>query len=1055
MKITDFALKNRTTVYVLMFVIFVMGALSYITLPREAAPDIEIPYVFVTTAYEGVSPEDMETLVTMKIEKELKGIKDVKTMQSSSIEGLSSIFLEFTPDIKLEDAVQKVRDKVDIAKNDLPADLPDDPTVSEINISEFPVIQVSLTGDKDLVRLKYVAEQIQDRIETLPGVLEVDLLGGLEREIRIEFDPDRLVSYNIEPTQAIMAITQNNLNIPTGSLELGDAKYNVKVPGEFKDPEEIDNIVIAIRNNKPVYLLDVAEVKDDFEERSTYARLNGTPCVTLAVSKRVGENIIQVCDGVKEIMKRAEEQFPIGMTYTVTGDQSKDIRQMVSDLENNILSGMLLITVVIFLALGVRDAALVSFAVPFSMLITFAVLSMLGISLNMIVLFSLILSVGMMVDNAIVIVENIHRHHHQEGLRRVAAAAVATREVAWPITTSCLTTVAAFVPLLFWPGIMGEFMGYLPRTVIITLFASLFVALVITPCMATVIMKKEADSGPGHKSKDFTKSFIGRSYKSALGWMLDNRWSVVVMAGGMLVISISWFGNTGLGLEFFPESEPPQAAVRIELPEGSSLDASDKVVRQIEEICEQYPENKAILSNVGGGTGGDIFGGGGASTNQSDITIEFIDREERNMKSSEVVTELREKTRGFAGVDISVEKAENGPPTGDAIAIEISGDNFETLGEISKDVEEVLNGIPGVVDVSSDYVRGKPELRVNVDKEKAAMLGLTTNMVGQMVRTAIQGSKAGVYRVGNDEYDVVVRLPEANRNEIDTLERLRIPNLSGQMIPLSSVAELEWTSGLGGVSRVDERRTVTIRADAAKGYNANKLRMQADRILSEREFPAGYTFSFGGENEEQENAMAFLGKAFLTTLFLIAIILVMQFDSLILPFVILSSVILSLIGVFLGLITASMPFGIIMTGIGVISLAGVVVNNSIVLIDYIEMLHKRGLEIREAVIEACTIRFRPVMLTAITTILGLLPMASGISFDFRAFKWVTDTETTELWQPMAIAVIFGLGVATVLTLGVLPSLYMILNRLRSTRNQEILHEQEAFLHGGQPEVEGA
>ncbi|MFW5870380.1 MAG: efflux RND transporter permease subunit, partial [Candidatus Sumerlaeota bacterium] len=346
MIITDFALRNRTTVYVLMFIIFIVGLFSYMVLPREAAPDIEIPYVFITTAYEGVSPEDMETLVTMKIEKELKSLKDVKTMQSSSIEGLSSIFVEFTPNIELDDAVQKVRDKVNIAKNELPADLPNDPVVTEVNISEFPVIQVNLTGDRDLVRLKYVAERMQDEIEMLPGVLEADLLGGIEREIRIEFDPDRLVTYNIEPTQAIQAIRQNNLNIPSGSLELGEAKYNVKVPGEFKDPDEINNIVIAIRNNKPVYLLDVADVVDDFEERTSYARLNGKPCVTLAVSKRAGENIIQVCDGVKHILKEAEPHFPVGMGYQITGDQSKDIRQMVSDLENNILSGMFLIMVV-------------------------------------------------------------------------------------------------------------------------------------------------------------------------------------------------------------------------------------------------------------------------------------------------------------------------------------------------------------------------------------------------------------------------------------------------------------------------------------------------------------------------------------------------------------------------------------------------------------------------------------------------------------------------------------------------------------------------------------
>ncbi|MBN1867848.1 efflux RND transporter permease subunit [Candidatus Sumerlaeota bacterium] len=1040
MKISDFALENRTSVFVFMFVIAVVGVYCYVVLPREAAPDIPVPFISITTPYEGVAPSDIETLITMKIEKELKALKSVKEIRSQSIEGLSSITVEFEPDVDIDVALQKVRDKVDIAKPELPADLDDEPAIGEFNFSEWPIIYVNITGGSDQAQLKYIADRIEDEIETIPGVLRVDQRGALEREIRLEFDPDRLAAYNINPYEAIEAIRQNNLNIPSGSLELGEANYVVKVPGEFQDPAEIDNIVISVRDGRPVYLFDVAKVVDGFAERLSYSRLNGKPSVTLEVVKRSGENIIFICDAVKILLERAEPMLPAGIGFSLTADMSKDIRTMVSDLENNILSGLVLIMTVIFLALGPRDSVLVGMAIPFSMFLSFAVIRFSGLTLNMIVLFSLTLSLGMMVDNAIVIVENVHRHHNL-GLRRVTAAHVATAEVAWPITTSCLTTVAAFFPLLFWPGIMGEFMGFLPRTVIITLFASLFVALAMTPSVATRLLKKAVS--PQHRR--FADSRTLRVYDRLLRTALRFRWAVVVLAFGLLVVMVRWYGAKNLGTELFPDIEPRQAMIRLQLPEGASLEASDRIVRLAEAAAAKYPESKAIVANVGGGTGGDPFGGGANSANRSDVTIEFVDREFRKTPASQIIEKLREDLSDVSGADVRVDKPEEGPPTGAPISIEISGEDFETLGRLAAEVRERLKAIEGVVDIKDDFVTGKPELRIRIDKEKAALLGLTTDIVGQMLRTAIQGTKAGVFRVGNDEYDVVVRMPKPRRQEIDALERIRIPNLYGKQIPLTSVAEFEWGSGLGSVNRVDDRRTVTVSAQVAKGFNENAVLETAKAVLAEHPLPHTYMMRFTGQNEEQNESQAFLSKSFVIAIFLIAVILVMQFDSVILPFIILASVILSLIGVFFGLVVTNRPFGIIMTGIGVISLAGVVVNNAIVLIDYTEKLRARGLELMDAVITAAKTRFRPVMLTAITTILGLIPMATGVSFDFRKFHFNFDTESTEWWSSMAVAVIYGLGVATLLTLVVVPSLYVILAPIRgkSTHVQRMEEEAEA------------
>ena len=1029
MKLTEISLQNRTTVFVGMFMLLVVGTFCYTVLPREAVPDIKIPFIVVTTSYEGVAPSDMETLVTMKIEKEVKGIKDVKEIRSTSVEGFSVITVEFQPNVNTDDALQKVRDKVNVAKAEIPEEA-DEPGVTEISFADFPILLVNLSGGDDQVRLRQIADDLQDMIEAIPGVLKANMTGGLEREIRLEFDPDRLAAYNVSPLEAAEAVRQNNMNIPSGSLELGEANYVVKVPGEFKDPDEINNIVIATPNGKPVYLLDVARVVDGYKEPTSYSRLNGEPAVTLSIQKRSGENMIRITDEIKSLLERAKSQLPEGVKASYTADQSKTIRMMVAELENSLLSGLVLILLIITVSLSIRDSLMISLAIPFSMLISFAVLYGLHITLNMVVLFSLTLSLGMLVDDAIVIVENIHRHH-RAGLSRFEAVRSATKEIGWPVVTSTLTTIGAFLPLMFWPGIMGDFLSYLPKTVIITLSASLLVALVLNPCLATVVLKNN-DHGP--------KPVLGDSrfiawYKRFLRGAIEHRWSTLVFALGSFVVMLLWFSATGLGTEFFPRADPDRAVVNVKLPEGSSLDTSDRIVRAVEAAAAKYSENKTIVASVGGGltSGGEFTGGGAGSANKSNVSIEFVDREFRKTPSSKIIDHLRKDLANLSGAEITAEEERHGPQTGKPITIEISGEDFEAVGALAAGVRGQLKKIDGVVDIKDDYVMGKPELRVRIDKEKAALLALNTNIIGQMIKTSIAGSKAGVYRVGNDEYDVVVRLPKSLRSEVDTLSQLRIPNTQGQQIPLSSVATFEWSSGLASIQRVDQKRTVSVTADAAKGYNANALLAKAKDIMKRYPVPAGFSVRFTGQNKDQMEAQAFLGKAFIAALFLVALILVTEFDSLILPLVIMTTVLLSLTGVLLGLILTHTPFGIIMTGIGVISLAGVVVKNGIVLIDYTEKLRDRGLDMLDAVVTAGAVRLRPVLLTALTAILGVVPTALGVTFDFHKLRFDVGSTSTQIWRPIAIATIFGLGLATMLTLVVVPSLYVILAPLRGAR----------------------
>lgn len=1018
MKLSNAAINNSIVIWVLMIVIILSGAYSYITLPKEAFPDIPIPYVVVNTSYEGVSPEDIESLITLKIEKEMAGVKGSKEITSTSSEGMSSVVVEFFPDVEMEDALQYVKDKVDQARGELPEDA-EEPIVTEVSFADFPVMTVNISGDLSPVRLKSIADELEDAFEEIPGVLECDISGDLEREIRLEIDHDRFAAYGLTSDLLLSLVPQENQNISAGSLDTPGTEFNVRVPSEFSDPDEVEGLILAVRDGKPIYLTDVAKITDTFKDRETYSRLNGRDSITIDIKKRIGEDIIPIAATVRQILEEARRQAPEGVEFKITQDLSDDIFSMLKDLENNILSGLILVVFVLLLFLGIRTSLIVGLAIPMSMLISFTILDLWGLTLNTVVLFGLIMALGMLVDNAIVIVENIYRHR-QLGYGATDAARLGVSEVAWPVITSTATTIAAFFPLMFWPDIMGEFMSYLPKTLIVALLSSLFVALVINPVVASRFPGKEV------RLENRSRGRILNTYRGILRVVIDYRIAVLAVAILILVGLGILYGKMGHGVVLFPETDPNRATISLEFPQGTSLEEIDRVVRKVEERLSPYREYlEDAVSKVG--MGGNMFS---SASGQASLDLVFKDYLERSRPSNDVLAEMRHIFDDLAGVEVEIIKEEGGPPTGSAVSIEIIGENFDDLKQANTTIRNAIAPVPGLVSLKSDLEITRPELSFQVDRQRAKLLGVNTTIIGNFLKTAIFGSKVSSYREYRDEYDITVRLPQDQRLSVDDLKKIQIPNMTGGGVPLSSLGTLEYTGGMGTIRHSDQERVITITGDA-EGRLGNEILADVQEMVETLELPASVSIRYAGEQEEQEKAMAFLSKAFVIAIFAITMILVAQFNSLLVPLIIMTTVILSLIGVFTGLIIFAIPFSIIMTGVGVISLAGVVVNNAIVLLHYTRYLEGQGMRLKEAAVEAGTIRLRPVLLSAFTTILGLTPMAAGISYDFRLMEWVTRSESSQFWASMAIAVIFGLAFATILTLFVVPTLYVSLSNLKN------------------------
>jgi len=1085
MIISDTAVRKSTTVVVLALLLIIVGVYCYIVLPRESSPDITIPNVFVSTSYRGVSPTDVETAITIEIEKKLKGLDGLKKIESVSSEGLSSINIEFVTGTDIAQALQDVKDKVDEALGDLPSDLEDDPTVFEVNFSEMPIVVFSLSGTCGLPCIKDIADDLEEDIEAISGVLEVDITGGLEREIRVEIDSDKLAHYGLTISNFQEVVYEENKNTSGGTIRLGNGRFQLRVPGEFSTPEEIYGLVLTIHNGEPVYLKDVARVVDGFKEETSRSRLNGRDAVNISVKKRTGENIIEISEAIDAIIEEAEPTWPLGTEITKVMDNSRDIKNMVADLENNILTGLVLVLIVIFLVMGIRNALLVSLAIPFSMLLSFSILYAMGITLNMVVLFSLTLALGMLVDNAIVIVENAYRFMEQ-GASRFEAARQATAEVAYPVMGSTLTTLAAFSPMLFWPGIMGEFMGYLPLTLIITLASSLFVALVINPAMVSLFMKVKLKAGSRKRTHNLQeiseavqkpaeiKGFLLTRYTRSLSRALQTPFTVVAIAFCVLILMFQgWLLVVGLKkpVEFFPSIDPKSIYVNVDVPEGADIDYIDRIMQRIEfslsgveteidgsPIDDTMTPLEALVPkkhDLGDGSTrqgpsdianmeslymrGTVAAGGGSSfsaNTPNHIGVRFVDMEDRGRSSKADVEDIRGRIKYIPGGKITIAEAEEGPPTGSPINIEISGNNFTVLGEIAKNIKDVLTTVPHVEDIRDDFVEGIPSVQVEIDRQKAALFGMTTNMIGFALKSAYNGLEVSSFREGDDDYDITVQLKEADRKVVDILHELMLPTPTGELVPLSTIADIEFAGSIGDINRIDNERVVTVKANVDETKIPGPVaRAEAEAFLEKFPLPPGYKIKFTGEFEFQQESQDFLTKAFLVALLLIFLILVSMFNSISQPFIIMTSVILSLGGAFLGLALFSQPFGIIMTGVGVISLAGVVVNNAIVLIDYTNKLRQRGYQLRDAVIAAGATRLRPVLLTAITTILGLIPMVTGVSFNFHTLSMSWVSESSQWWRSMAVVVIFGLMVATFLTLLVVPTLYYLFEQASDARQR--------------------
>ncbi|MEH0021382.1 MAG: efflux RND transporter permease subunit [Desulfobacter sp.] len=1084
MIVSDLAVKNRVSVLVLVLIIVGIGLYAYKELPRESDPDITIPYVFVRTDYRGVSATDIETSITLKIEKKLKGLDKVKNISSVSSQGLSQINIEFLPGTDIDEVLTKVKDKVDEAKNDLPTDLEDDPLVYEVNISEMPIVVYSLSGDSGPRVLKKIADDLKDDIEAVTGVLEAEVTGGQEREIRVEVDTDKLAYYRIPITSLQTAVVTENQNTSGGAITLGDGRYQLKVPGEFETPEEILSLVVATHEGHPIYLKDVATVKDGMKDETSRSRLNGVDSVNISVKKRVGENIIFITDKIDEVVEQASQTFPRNTRITKLMNKSDDIRAMVADLENNIISGLILVVAVLFVALGIRNSLLVGMAIPFSMFLSFAVLHALGITLNMVVLFSLTLALGMLVDNAIVIIENVYRYM-QQGIPRVEAAMKATGEVAWPVIGSTLTTLAAFFPMLFWPGIMGEFMSFLPLTLIVTLASSLFVALVINPALCAFFMKvpgktaslsaKEIEA-QGEQPIEI-KGMVLKTYETILVHCLKHKLTVLIGAFVVLVFLYQvWMLRIGIEkpVEFFPSIDPKSAYVNIDVPEGADLDYIDRTVKQVEmaisgstgtdyhDAIAPQPHKRAdgsmfmapsninniehIYTRVVQNAGASVFD----SNLPNHIGLQFIDFEDRTSPTKADLETIRKRVAHIPGVKITVDEQKEGPPTGPPINIEISGESFTVLSRIAEQIKQVVESVPHVKDVRDDYQGGLPSVQVKIDRQKTALFGLTTSAIGTALKIAYNGLDVSTYYEGDEDYDITVTLAESDRKAADILQKLMIPSPGGEIVPLTTLASIQYKGTIGDIVRKNHERVVTVQANVDETkITGTVARMQVMGLLADIDLPPGYKYKFTGEDEEQQQAQEFLSKAFVVALFLIFLILVTLFNSVVQPGIILTSVILSFGGAFWGLAVINSPFGVIMTGVGIISLAGVVVNNAIVLIDYTNKLREAGMSIRDAVISAGATRLRPVMLTAVTTILGLLPMVTGISYDFHVMAMSWASESSQWWRSMAIVVIFGLMIATILTLVVVPTLYALIEDMKAMSSRAYERTRAFFM--GTPE----
>ena len=1033
----DAAISHARTVVSALVLILVAGAVAYNTVPKEADPDINIPVLYVNVSHEGISPEDSERLLIKPIEQEMRGIDGVKEMRSIAFQGGGNVVLEFDAGFDPDIAVQDVRDKLDLAKAELPEDA-DEPTVHEINLSLFPVLIVTLSGDVPQRALLRLANDLQDKIEGITSVLTAEVVGDRDELVELIIDPLVLESYGLNARDIIEAVNNSNRLVAAGSLDTGQGRFSIKLPGLFESTEDILNMPVKVRGDTVVRFRDIGVIRATFKDPEGFARINGQSAIALEISKRTGENIIGTIEQVRALVEAERLHWPDGVQVSYGQDKSTGIRIMLVDLQNNVLSAVLLVMIVVVAALGLRSAALVGIAIPGSFLTGILVLATFGLTINIVVLFSLILAVGMLVDGAIVVTEYADRKMI-EGLPRRDAYSLAAKRMAWPISAATATTLAAFLPLMFWPGTVGEFMKYLPITLIATLIASLLMALVFVPTLGSIFGKSAATADPAAMkamaagdsgSIENIEGFTG-AYLALLRMALRHPDKVLILAVTTLALVQYAYASYGRGLEFFPDVEPDNAALQVHARGNLSIYERDDLMRQVEAKVLAMQREKGEFHSIYATT---VASSGTRNDDEPQdligtITLEFVDWFNRR-PADEILAEIRARALPLAGVILEPRKQEAGPPVGKPVQLQVASGDPALIEPVVLQIGAAMEEIGGFIDIEDGRPIPGIEWEVRIDRAQAAKFGADVSLIGSYVRMITNGMQLGDYRpdTADEEVDIVVRLPKIFRN-IDQLDRIRVMTDVG-LVPIANFVTRTAKPRTEQLKRVGGQRVMTIKADVAAGQLVNTKVQELRSALANIDVDPRVQVTFKGEDEEQKEAQDFLVKAFAVALFLMAIILITQFNSFYSAFLILSAVIMSTTGVMIGLLVTDQPFGIVMSGIGVIALAGIVVNNNIVLIDTFDRLAATAPSPTEAILRTGAQRLRPVLLTTVTTVLGLMPMVLAVNIDFLERSLQVGAPSTQWWRQLSTAIVFGLTFATPLTLVVTPAALMLRERFR-------------------------
>ncbi len=1125
-KPTSWSITNKVSIYLIMLIFTIMGVFQFLTLPKEQFPDIVIPTIYVQTIYVGNSPTDIENLVTRPIEKQIKSITGakIKKFTSTSQQDYSAIIVEFDTDVKVDVALQKVKDAMDKAKQDLPTDLTQEPTALEVNLSDMPIMYVNLSGDYDMMRLKKFADDLKDKLEEIPQLNRIDIVGAPEREFQINVDNYRMQNSGITFDDIANAVARENMDISGGLLDVGTMKRNLQLKGQFKTKYDIEKVIVRNTGGFPIYLKDIAVVKDTTKDVESFARLDGKNVVTLNVIKRAGENLIETSEEVQKVVKEAKGViYPENLKAVVTGDQSIRTRASFNELVNSIIIGFILVLIVLMFFMGVTNAFFVALSVPLSMFVAFVLLPVAeliigsNVTLNFMVLFALLFGLGIIVDDAIVVIENTHRIF-TEGRGKLhidRATKMAAGEVFIPVLAGTLTTLAPFFPLLFWPGIIGRFMVFLPAMLIFTLAASLVVAFIMNPVFAVDFMnhpegEKESKSAIFRKPvfwivlavgllldvlgapflgnllifflllnllnryvlDDAIHSFQNRAlpwimshYENLLRWALKGWRPVYLLLGTVALLIFSIFIFIGgvssgrVGIAFFPKGDPNQIYVYLKLPVGTRVEYTDSITRMLEHRVDtilgiDYEKGKtnpiveSVIANVAIGASDPSSGDRSTRSELGRIQVSFVEYEKRHGHNTRpYLDRIRAAMTGVPGAEISVDQESSGPPTDPPVNIEVASDDFDNLVKTAVNLKNYLDSIqvPGVEELKMDVDLNNPEITLTVDRERALIQGVSSAQVGQAIRTALFGREVSKVKEGKEEYKIQLRNNELQRHDLAGLLNMRISfrdMASGgavKDIPIGALVKVEPTSTFGSVKRKNQKRMITIRSNVltTQGYNATAVNQVIAGYINNFKGKAdGVTIKQTGEGEQQAETGAFLMKALFIALGLILLTLVLQFNSVSKPIIILTEIVFSVIGVLLGFTIFGMEFSVLMTGLGIVGLAGIVVKNGILVIEFAEELRARGLKTREAVVQAGKTRIIPVLLTALAAILGFIPIAVGFNINFvTLFSDLNPHiffggDNVVFWKPLSWTIIFGLAFAFFMTLVIVPSMYLIAERLR-------------------------